>query len=360
MTHDDAQIAKKSQEQGTTENLERLYFVDHLRAFVVTLVVLHHIVLVYLDFPFYYSEPADAGLSEFFWLFVILNQGWFMGSLFLLAGYFTPDSFDRKDLGCFLKGKLVRLGIPLFLYVFVLHPPLIYFSYQVSGNTPEKIINLLDDGILWFVTMLLIFDFGYAAWRIFRKSSEIPEQRRASPPSYLEIFLFIISLALITYLFRLVIPLGSYVLGFPTLYYLPQYLSFFILGIVAYRRDWFRTLPNSKGITGFVIAVIGLICLIIFGSLFWDSIYSVGMALVMITLFRYFFNGRGKHGRFLANHSYAVYILHAHAVTLVTYSLRILDIGIFFKVILASSIGVPLCFITAYLVRKIPGVSRVL
>ncbi|NER83567.1 MAG: acyltransferase family protein, partial [Leptolyngbya sp. SIO1D8] len=325
-----------------------------------TLVVLHHIVLVYLDFPFYYSEPADEDLSGlFFWVFVTLNQGWFMGSLFLLAGYFTPDSFHRKGLKAFLLGKLIRLGIPLFVYIFVLHPPLLYFAYQVSGNTPEKVTSLLDDGVLWFVTMLLVFDFGYAAWRMLRKGDGSPAQIKASPPRYLEIILFIIGLALATYLFRFVIPQGSPVLGFPTLHYFPQYLSFFILGIVAYYRDWLRTLPNSKGIAGFLITMIGLVFLIMpFGYLFWDSIFGVGMVLMMITLFRRFLNSRGKRGRFLANHSYGVYILHAHVITLVTYSLRVLDTDISLKVILASIIGVPLSFMAAYLVRKILGVSR--
>jgi glucan biosynthesis protein C len=44
-------------------------------------------------------------------------------------------------------------------------------------------------------------------------------------------------LALSSYLIRIVWPLGKYVLGFPTLAYLPQYLSFFALGTVAFHRN---------------------------------------------------------------------------------------------------------------------------
>ena len=76
----------------------RLFFADHLRAALVILVVLHHVAMVYGGIqPFYYLEPP-ASLPAFLvpLVFVLLNQGWFMGALFLLAGYFTPGSYDRK------------------------------------------------------------------------------------------------------------------------------------------------------------------------------------------------------------------------------------------------------------------------
>ena len=80
-------------------------------------------------------------------------------------------------------------------------------------------------------------------------------------PSYLGIGIFILALALVTYLLRIVIPMGKEVLDFPTLSYLPQYLSFFIVGIVAYRRNWFRTTPGSMGVVGFVTALVATVLL---------------------------------------------------------------------------------------------------
>ena len=55
--------------------------------------------------------------------------------------------------------------------------------------------------------------------------------------------------------------MGKEVLDFPTLSYLPQYLSLFVVGIVAYRRDWFRTIPGSMGVVGFVTALVATILL---------------------------------------------------------------------------------------------------
>ena len=51
-------------------------------------------------------------------------------------------------------------------------------------------------------------------------------------------------------------PIDKAILGFPTLAYLPQYLSFFCIGILASRGNWFRTIPGSMGKWGFVTAVI--------------------------------------------------------------------------------------------------------
>ena len=99
----------------------RLFFVDHLRAVLAILVVLHHVALVYgASVPgFYYIEPpftSPGVINPLAYLallvFALFNQAWFMGAFFLLAGYFTPESFDRKGAGAFLMGKLVRLGIP--------------------------------------------------------------------------------------------------------------------------------------------------------------------------------------------------------------------------------------------------------
>jgi len=52
-------------------------------------------------------------------VFLALNQAYFMGFFFLIAGYFTPGALDRKGAGRFARDRLVRLGIPLLLFVIV-------------------------------------------------------------------------------------------------------------------------------------------------------------------------------------------------------------------------------------------------
>jgi glucan biosynthesis protein C len=398
MDHNNLQPTEKSPVQVATGRTSRLFFIDHLRAALVILVVLHHVALVYGASVqgFYYLEPPFNYPLAFLALlvFALVNQSWFMGAFFSLAGYFTPGSFDRKGSGSFLKDRLLRLGIPITLFYFVLNPisrigwwlmpaSLTGITTPLSWQAYPRLLGL---GPLWFVAMLLIFSFGYAAWRKLTRNRTSSSMTKSSLPSYLGIGIFILALALVSYLVRIVVPIGKDVLEFPTLSYLPQYLSFFVLGTVAYRQNWFRTLPHSMGVVGFVTAVVAgvfLFPLAFSGYLFslelslldnamgngqwqsavyalWDSIFAVGMCLGLIPLFRRFFNGQGRFGRFLSQHSYAVFIIHIPIIVFLAYALRGIELAALLKFGVAAVVGVPLCFAFAYIVRKIPGVSRIL
>jgi hypothetical protein len=63
MAQTDLQATVKSAVQSATGKAARLFFIDHLRAALVILVVLHHLALVYGGIPpFYYFEPPAGDL----------------------------------------------------------------------------------------------------------------------------------------------------------------------------------------------------------------------------------------------------------------------------------------------------------
>lgn len=378
----------------------RLRFIDHLRAALVILVVIHHVAVVYgAAAPFYYVDPPPAPslASLGLFIFVLFNQAWFMGALFLLAGYFTPGSFDRKGTGAFLKERLVRLGIPLLAFMFVLGPiSAIGLFLPPTPLIPRPLTwasfwhiypDLIGLGPLWFVTLLLVFSFGYVAWRLTVGDRRPASPSPASPPNKIAIAIFILALALASYLMRIIVPLGRTVLDFPTLAYLPQYVSFFVLGIVAWRRDWLRTLPARLGWFGLGIAVGATLLLFpipilgILGGTFgflgngswpsavyalWDSAFAVGLVLASITLFRRYFNGASALGAFLARQSYAVYIIHSPILVFLAYGLYLaytrwaLDPGILLRFTIGTLVVVPASYVAAYFICKIPGVGRIM
>ena len=45
-----------------------------------------------------------------------------MSLLFLIAGYFSPQSLDCKGQRRFVRDRLIRLGLPLVVFYFVLNP----------------------------------------------------------------------------------------------------------------------------------------------------------------------------------------------------------------------------------------------
>lgn len=397
MSQINLQAKENGPEQTTTGETVRLFFVDHWRAALVILVVLHHVALVYgAGAPFYYVEPPlnDPLAYIILLVFVLFNQAWFMGALFLIAGYFTPGSFERKGSGPFLKGKLIRLGIPLLVWIFVISPlsSIGYWSIpaEFTGITDPLSLQaypfLLGLGVAWFLALLLIFNFGYAAWCRLTKDRTQSATGESTPPGYLGIGVFILVLALVTYLWRMIIPMGTDVFGFPTLSYLPQYLSFFILGSIAYRRDWFRNVPGAMGVVGFVAALVVSVFLFppaVSGSLFslefaepvlwlgngtwqsaayalWDCTFAVGMSLAALTFFRRFFNKKSAFGTFLAQQSYAVYLIHVPIIVFLGIALAGIELSPLPKFVMLSVIVVPVCYVTAWLIRKIPGVSKVI
>lgn len=394
------QATEKSTVPATAVKTTRLFFVDHLRAALVILVVLHHLAIVYGEgLSFWYVDPPQSeslfGLAMV--VFVLVNQAWFMGALFLLAGYFTPGSFERKGTGSFLKERLIRLGIPLLVWIFVLNPfsniglflePAVWVSKPLTWQNYRQLYpEFIGLGVAWFLALLLIFSFGYAAWRWLTRNRSSATRDAYAPPSYLGIASFILALALVTYLVRIMIPIGRSVLDFPTLAYLPQYLSFFIVGAFAYRRDWFRTVTDRMGKVGFITAVLATLLLYpipILGMLggtmrflgngswpsavyaLWDSTFAVCLCLASLTFFRRYFEGRSWLGSFLSQQSYAVYVIHSPIIVTLAYGLYLglgqagIDLSSLLKFTLASVVIVPICFVVAYLLRKIPGVSRVL
>jgi membrane-bound acyltransferase YfiQ involved in biofilm formation len=280
--------------------------------------------------------------------------------------------------------------MPLLIWMFVLNPLACIGLYLEPAPriaepfTWEAYPYIIGLGPLWFVALLLIFAAGYAAWRVLKKSQPTPSVSTSSRPGYLGIGLFILALALASYLLRIVIPIGQSVnlfvswLSFPSLAYLPQYLSFFVIGVLAARRDWLQTLPGSQGVVGFVAAVVAFVLLFplaFFAGLegqflgggqwqsavyaLWDSITAVGLSLGALVFFRRIFNGSGRVGEFLSHHSYAVYIIHSPVIVALAVALRDNGLDNMLKFGLVAGVAVVLCFAIAAIIRRIPGVTRV-
>jgi hypothetical protein len=110
--------------QAGSRRLEssRLLFMDNLRVFLTILVVLHHLAITYgaSGSWFYRERPTTELAGTLLSLLTMLDHFYFMGLFFLIAGYFVPKALDRKGPVQFLKDRLVRLGIPLVAYSFLI------------------------------------------------------------------------------------------------------------------------------------------------------------------------------------------------------------------------------------------------
>ncbi|MBD3351288.1 MAG: acyltransferase family protein [Candidatus Lokiarchaeota archaeon] len=159
----------------------------------------------------------------------------------------------------------------------------------------------------------------------------------------------------------------------------PHYLVFVLLGIAAYRHGWLKK-ENFARIAPFWI-LISVICLTLFiitsiyvpidsnylqGGFTWTSlVYSVievfflmGMFVSLIYAFQKYFDSSSKPSKFLSKHSYLVYLFHQPVVILVQYALFGLNFHPFYKFLLTISIGLPLSFFVAWLIKKTVPYAR--
>src|SRR6266702_6085598 len=86
----------------------RLDFVDNLRWAMIVLVVSMHAAVTYSHLgSWYFMEDPKPGLmlTVVFATYQTFLQAFFMGLLFLIAGYFVPGTFDRKGFRDFLRDR---------------------------------------------------------------------------------------------------------------------------------------------------------------------------------------------------------------------------------------------------------------
>jgi len=151
--------------------------IDGLRTLLTALVILHHAAITYGAIGgWYFKEPRVLSLSAvLLTIFCTINQAYFMGFFFLIAGYFTPQSLQRKGTRRFVADRLVRLGIPLLVYGYVIGPATVALAATRDGDDfLDSLAHLMshhffENGPLWFVEALLIFSLAYLLLHAFLK-----------------------------------------------------------------------------------------------------------------------------------------------------------------------------------------------
>lgn len=364
----------------------RLHHIDNLRIALTALVVVHHAAITYSHIPlWYYTEPATDPSATLLDILLVLDQSFFMGAFFLIAGLFVPGSYDRKGAGRFLRDRLVRLGVPLLVFAVVLRPlvsvgiyPLWRDEVVQQGGEPSYWLFYLETwspGPMWFVEVLLVLSAVYVVWRRLA-ARPAPEP---APLGAAAIIGFAAGLAVVTYLWRIVVPVGTNVpvLGLPTPAYLPQYAALFTVGLLAARRGWLEGLSRRAGRFGFTAAAVGAVVLLpvlgssgdaFLGHGTWqsfvvatcESALAVGMILGLLVVFRGRFDEQGPRRRFLSDHAYTVYLTHPVVLVALGYALSGVQAPAVAKFALLAVLAVPLCWGLAYLVRALPGARKVL
>jgi surface polysaccharide O-acyltransferase-like enzyme len=368
---------------------EKLLYIDNIKIMLTLLVVLHHACITYGGSGGWYLKEAthEMGALIPMTLFVSLNQSYFMGFFFLLAAYFTYSSYHRKGPEQFITDRLVRLGIPLLFYSFVLSPFLSFMVYHWGkGHTISYIEYLhvfdgwIDFGVLWFVAALLFFTLVYVLCAgVTRKWVQKP---RAAPGTGTILFAAVI-LGLITFLIRIVFPVGWVLkpLGFQ-LGHFPQYISLFVAGLLASKNNWFDQLPLRMGKQMLGVALSGLLFFPVFYLLrikldlpmewysggfnllsllysVWEQCIGFSIITAFLCFGKQYWNGTTPLISRLSRSAFAVYIFHP--LVLIALSIAFLNwtVDPALKLLFVAPLSVLGSFLFGLLILFIPGTKRV-
>lgn len=351
-------------------NTKHLYFLDNLRVALITLVIAHHVGQAYGPTGGWWPIQETARVPVLGPFFTV-NRSFFMSLFFMISGYFTVMSCDDKGPRAFLKSRLLRLGIPVLVFALIMIPMQLFVFAPPAGQSPSA--WPIDVGHLWFLEHLLLFSAGYALWSAFQKGHALAGQDKANPPGYLAILVFALVLAVVSAVVRVWYPIDKwvYLLGFIRVAFadVPRDLSFFIIGVVAYRRQWFENFPAKAGAVWLLIGVIlaGLwyayalrlkdllsIDETAMGIIYpiWESLLCCGMCIGLTVLFRETLDLPGRLGKAMAQSQYAAYIFHVPIVILFQYAIINIELPSLAKFAAATLASVPFTFLFSNWVRK--------
>ena len=375
----------------------RLAFVDNLRWVMIVFVVSMHAAVTYSHLgSWYFMEDPKPGqaMTAVFATYPVFLQAFFMGFLFLIAGYFVPGAFDRKGLARFLRDRAIRLGIPTLLFMLTIQPVTVYWLLRVFADPDRTPLAraywpylssgrfLSGSGPMWFTFALLGFSLVYGLVRRLRRTPP-GDQPDAPLPTHRQVVGLALVMGLCGFLVRIVQPMGTSVLNMQLCFF-SQYILLFVVGVRAWHRDWLLRLPYRFGMRWFTLALtwgsLGWLAFIVTVSLthrepevgggltwpsavlsFWEAFFCLGVCLGLTVWFREKFNRRSRLTGWLSDHSFSVYFIHTPILVAITLALRPFAAPKPVKFLLATLLGASLSYLVAALIlRRIPVLKRVL
>ncbi|WP_372949308.1 acyltransferase family protein [Mariniphaga sp.] len=363
----------------------RLWYIDNLRIFLISLVVLHHLSITYGAPGDWYYNETEAGFPEIIpmLMFVLTNQSFFMGMFFFVSAFFILPSLKRKGTGRFLKDRLIRLGIPLLLFYFILSPLTVFLLNRFIQDNEVSLVDFWINqkgtgfGPLWFVEALLLFTLIFLLVKPLKVNRKIPF------PGTFTILLAAIITGFLQYVIRIWLPVGWSMpfTNFQFPFFL-QYIFLFVLGIVAYKNNWLDSITFKTGRNWFLFAQ--FILFIVFPSIFilggsfeeadlfmgrgtWQSAgYAIleqvlGFSLIfgLLGMAKKFVNRQGNFARQLSDSAYGVFVFHAPVIVAISIAFAGWQNSPLMKFIVLAPLALTACFVLAWLIKKIPGVRKI-
>lgn len=361
-----------------------IFFLENLKVFLTILVILHHAAITYgADGGWFYQEVKQTVLpdSVILTMFAAFNQCFFMGLFFFISGCFVAASLQKKTPQQFISDKLIRLGIPVLLFIFLVYPFTIWVGYypftlaSFIHDLPKLLldIKLEHTGPAWFIAVLLIFNLI----ALLFKSPLIKLAQAPKSITTIHCVMVAFSIGLISFLTRLFFPDGYVVLNVQ-LSYLPQYIFYFFAGLILSKAGVAKLADNQKIIPWLIPALVlfaGLTAAVTIlldtkpfrGGINPYTIYysftqgylSVALSIVCLVFFDRVANQSAWLSGYPARAAYGTFFIHALVLVALAIVVKPLVMAPVLKFLLLGLVGVPVSFVCGYVLTRLPLGKRI-
>lgn len=363
----------------------RQHHLDRLKVLLTALVVFHHAAIAYgAAGDWFYREPGAEGsvTSQVLTLFCAVNQSFFMGMFFLLSGYLTPGSLQRKGAWRFMKERLIRLGIPLLLFGLFLGPTTVQLAQGVAlrelswAMTTGAGVRFVM-GPLWFCWALLIFSGLFVLLSRMRLKVEL-----CAVPTPAVLLLSAVLVGLAAFVVRLAVPVGHNVLGLQLGYFV-SYVVLFVVGCAAARHRLLDVLnfAHVRRLVWVSLAALPMLPLLLFvfeqsgvpqdgfaggwnlaalAYALWEPLVAWGVIGGLLVTGHLYLNQPSPAWTHWTDNAYGAFVVHAPVLVAVSVVVSPLALPLGLKFIVVASLATLLSFFASFLLRLVPAVRKVL
>ena len=377
-------------------NKTRLYWIDYLRSFNIIGVVCLHSFLAYsptvqrldpvdlIKFP--YVDPATS--LPYADLILLLLPVYTLDLMFFISGLFAWTSLQKRGALSYTRYRFSRLIIPL-VAMAILVMPITYWPTDITLNNMHPHLRLAH---LWFLWVLFLFDIVLAsAFKVARAQIE----RIMGSMTNNAFYAFLALSALLAY-----VPIaqaasksdGWITLLGPLMLPISRvgiYFVYFLSGVLAGSRCVAETVKESNlfspystirikpcfvyalSIVTWIVMVISRIGISFISRLigpnlawsFFNALFVLaGLTTIasLILLSKQLLNRKIKILDVLSKDSYTIYLLHYTFVVWLQFLLNKIGISGWSKPWMVVTLAIPISWLAADLVRRLPLANRVL
>ena len=376
----------------TNRTMKRVLFFDQIKALMIALVIGSHVPIA---FGFNWSGvriPIEGGSDPLFgvacsFLGNFCNT-FYMCMLFLISGYFVPHSVHKKGIVDYLKGRLLRIGIPFLAGLLLINNVSLLLGRlspaSPYGESPWNEIPFNHVGPLWFLIVLFVFDLLYCALVALRgdhfsvdTSIPTPQLRSWLISAFILAILELVMSTQVEFWAALRnSPLDG--LGVQGTHIF-TYVFMFFLGCKASCHRWLERLNSHLVVRWFRFSIASSLCFLAISLVltFNGSMSTEAGKLSLLATFFYPFIGWGvigylllwfqrnenRCGQWLAIagvDSYGAYIIHPLVLAVVLIAIGFIGLNHWLIALFASALAIMISFAITHQLRRIPSVARII